>query len=373
MPKGKRKNYKRQDFSYLLTELQEEKKKAEAPAETRQAEGITPQKKEPIPDSVAQARRLRQSKLDDRKMRYAFSTRRLLLHDRDCPLVRNIPDEEFEMRARYDVSMRFCTSCYRMGLIRNGIGDDGKRMSAYMGFFGKAGASNRDLYSLLIDHDARLRWENRDTMMIRCREDTWKIVRKGEGWELLHNNYIRLSDDKRYFNGGFHHQKINGEPTFHNFVRTICGYSWQAHLTGVEMRNLQYQKEQEALRREKENIAEAEERLAAARAALEAGKTRYFAKRGNFFFIYREYAFVDTAQYSRDEWRKKYGIRLRFLSEFVKEGHEERGVVCRIRRRDEARFLDALQTQRMEAFLDGYRDSGVWKGWLLTQERKRKR
>ena len=116
-------NYQREDFTDLLGQLhsivEEPQKPDEKPVE-------------PGNEIVNLALRKRTSKMDNHQMRYAFSSDRMLLHDRECELVKEIPDEKFDMLEYIDESMNLCKHCYRRAIIRNGIDDDGKRIRSYV-------------------------------------------------------------------------------------------------------------------------------------------------------------------------------------------------------------------------------------------------
>lgn len=132
------KGYQREDFSGLFSELQG-------------SANSKPQKNEDRKqwlqiNEVSPAKRRRSSKMDNHAMKYAYSKKLWVLHDRDCVLVPMIHDEDFEMMEALDISMGTCSRCYRMALIRAGIGDDGKKIRAYLNFFDKVSASNKELY-----------------------------------------------------------------------------------------------------------------------------------------------------------------------------------------------------------------------------------
>ena len=127
MPKVPR-NYTRKDYSSLLTELQSTYSASQA----RKTIDDDAKKREQEP--LTAARRLRSSKMDNRRLKYAYSKRQMVLHDKACDLVRYIPDMDFDMVETIPKGMTIYKKCYRMVLIRNAIGDDAKKMNAYLRF-----------------------------------------------------------------------------------------------------------------------------------------------------------------------------------------------------------------------------------------------
>lgn len=217
--------HKRQDFTELLNELN----------------GVGPVDKDlkqtnysiEKKDVVDLAKRRRASLMDNSDMLYVYSGVHRVLHDRDCFRLPEIPDEEFEMLSEFDVSMKTCPMCYRRALIRSGVGADRRRIHAYERFFKRVEVSNEDLYLLLIENKAQLRWRSNDVMEIRVRDDSWQIRHNGDALELWHNNYACLDDLTRHFTVGFHRQEVYGFPTIRNLFNLIVTYSWEKHLESV--------------------------------------------------------------------------------------------------------------------------------------------
>lgn len=61
-----------------------------------------------------------------------------------------------------------------------------------------------------------------------------------------------------------------------------------------------------------------------------------------FSLCYRYYAFLDSADYLADQLFIKHKVRVKFLREYQKDGFDFLMIFCRIHKRDEAAFLDAL-------------------------------
>lgn len=217
--------YERQDFKDLLNDLH----------------GISP-KEEIINtsgpnndfDKISLAQRKRSSLMDNPKMLYAYSVINRVLHDRNCDLVKDIPNEEFRMSSTFVKRMRICSHCKRNVFIRNGIGDDHRRFQAYLRFFNQLEVSDDELYILIIENGAKLKWISNDVMQIHIKDDTWRVIRTAQGLELWHNNYIRLEDYSRHFIDRFHCQASCELTNFSFLLRIILSYSWDNHIEAFE-------------------------------------------------------------------------------------------------------------------------------------------
>lgn len=322
----RKKYYERVDYSDLLSELRGE---TDALEETKEEK---PQKP-PRQAQVDQAARKRASLLDRPAMKYAYSQKEKVLHDRDCEFVAGISNENFRMKESFDTGMRFCPKCYRKGLIRSGITDDGKRIAAYVRFFGEIHASAEDLRRLLIEHRAVLRWEDRDTMDFHVKEDHWKIVHDRNGYRLLHNNYIVLEDYTRHFTQGFHEQYIYGKKCFHTFVCIMCDYSWADHAEMLRQGKLEEERKKELERKK---------------------QMPNYAKIRKFSLFSYHYAILDTKEYLAGQLFASRQVKVRFGKEYEKG--DLRIIFCKVRKKDEGRFLEALGEMYDKASLWNYRD-----------------
>lgn len=76
-------------------------------------------------------------------------------------------------------------------------------------FFDKYNVPSELLYELFVDNGAKAT-DIGNCIEIRCNEDTWRIYPKyGEKEvELKHNNYVTNFFGQRYFQRGYHKQKI---------------------------------------------------------------------------------------------------------------------------------------------------------------------
>jgi hypothetical protein len=251
-------NYEQQDFTDLLNELQGIVPEVKNEDITSNAEDVAIDKSG---DVVNPEKRRRASLMDNPKMLYAYSDKDMILHDRDCSCIKEIPDNEFYMLSKYDFNMNRCPLCYRKAIIRSGIGDDARRIGAYVRFFDRVDASNRDLALLLVNRKGKATWINNDIMEIFVNDDSWQIVCSDDKFELHHNNYIKLEDGSRHFTNGFHKQVVYGQQTFHNFLNLILSYSWHRHLENAEAENNVAKLKKEIENLEAENLSLQEENI----------------------------------------------------------------------------------------------------------------
>lgn len=313
-------NYEREDFTALLNELNQT---SNAPDNGKEKQ---PENAEQ-PKMLTYAARRRSSLMSHPAMKYVYSNKAMILHDRDCEFVAGIEDENFEMKENFDADMKFCPRCYRQGIIRSGITDDGKRMNAYKNFFQTIGASNIDLYRLIIRNHAVLRWQDRNTMLIHVKEDYWKVIHREFGYELWHNNYMILEDYTRYFRDGFHRQYVAGNSDFHTFTGIMCNYSWSDHVD-VMKKAVLCEKMQEP--QDIQNPVEPkEEALASCRKE----------KRISLFYAY--YVLENIKWDALEQALDRYQIRVRLRKEVEEEGSHT--IFCKVRKRDEKKFLEMIQ------------------------------
>lgn len=74
----------------------------------------------------------------------------------------------------------------------------------------------------------------------------------------------------------------------------------------------------------------------------------------SLFFYY--YIFLDTDRYMAEQLFIKHGINVKFGSEFVREDTPYRFICCKIKKRAEQQFLDALKEMDTKAVLLGYHE-----------------
>lgn len=173
--------------------------------------------------------------LDNRSYRYVVDQRSGIIHDKDCEMVRTIPDSAFNMIKTIDVESDICSKCRRDAYIRIAIGDDAKHLGIYRNILKRAGASDGMIKKLTLHNQAKLFMEEPNLLRLKVEEDRWKIKIHTNGKvTLYHNNYVVLEDGSRYFNEGYHKQIIGTKNNFANAIGIIYNYSWEKHLKAKE-------------------------------------------------------------------------------------------------------------------------------------------
>ena len=241
-------NYQRVDFSYLLNtnteednEVHEEPRKKDSNIYSFPTPHISPDK------------RRRDSLMDNKKMRYAYSTIDLILHDRDCPHVAKILDCQFKMLSDYSHELKPCPVCRRKALIRAGIRtDDAKKIAAYENVFQLFDTSTEDLYTLIIENKAQLSNVNLNSVNIKVREDQWVLLKEKNALSLYHNNYDVTTNYERILKNSFHQQFRGSIKSAHYAITTMCTYSWPDHV--IRLMKLTYENSRKQLRAHLSNI-----------------------------------------------------------------------------------------------------------------------
>ena len=172
----------------------------------------------------------RASAMEDSQIRFIYSKKDNLVHDKKCTLISKINYEDFCASKELPSDREICNHCKRKIFIRNAIISDNKRFAWYFRFFENGKVKNQVLEKYLYHTNMRLHMNNIDQLIIKYKEDTWYIERNDEGRYLLyHNNYVMINDKERYITTGFHLQK-NHPPYLVGIFAYIEGYNWQKHL-----------------------------------------------------------------------------------------------------------------------------------------------
>lgn len=227
MPVGFKK-YRRKDFTWLLKELNANNGQnscVSTPA-NEQVEDVAVNPKSVVSD----ARRRRDSLMDNPRMLYAYSKKKKLLHDRECAHVKCITDEEFCMYDDFVYGIELCPDCVNRLLIRHGIGDDGRRIVEYERFFQRLGFSETELFLLMIVHNAKLKWIDKDKMQVQVRHDTWRVICRLDEVELWHNNYSCADGSNRNIERNFHFHTSCKLSRALTLFWMITSYSYEQHL-----------------------------------------------------------------------------------------------------------------------------------------------
>ena len=81
----------------------------------------------------------------------------------------------------------------------------------------------------------------------------------------------------------------------------------------------------------------------------------YYKLQSPSFFKF-QYVFLDSEDYLADQLFIKYKVTVDFGDEYVKENSPYHVIFCKIRKRDEKKFLDALSEMYDKMLLMGYKD-----------------
>ena len=177
------------------------------------------------------AHRRRQSMMDNTNYKFAYSRKKLILHDKDCELVKHIPDEDFEMLTTFDSQMVLCSACYRKMLVRAVVVNQSRKINLYVKAFDRLCCGNKKLRKLLFDHKAQLIDVDPNSLTIIVNKDKWLFQFHSDKLELYHNNYVVNDDLTRTFTPGFHLQSVYREQRYYGLALSeIISYSWNAHL-----------------------------------------------------------------------------------------------------------------------------------------------
>lgn len=185
----------------------------------------------PVSEEQQQLMMKRSSAMDNKKIVYAYSATDDKVHDKACPLVKQISNRDFRASETLPEGRWLCLNCRMMMVVRRGCGDDFKHYDMYKRFFQKGGVRVEAVEELVDGYHARIRMEDPDTLWVKCKEDQWKVVLNGERKvTLLHNNYMMVGEDQRYIFGGFHNQTSSGSVNMAYALKLIEGYTWEGHL-----------------------------------------------------------------------------------------------------------------------------------------------
>ncbi len=75
-----------------------------------------------------------------------------------------------------------------------------------------------------------------------------------------------------------------------------------------------------------------------------------------FSIRYCFYAFIDVADYLADQLFVKHKVRVSFGGEYCREGCEYLIVLCKVRKKEEKAFTDALKELEKKMLLTGHGD-----------------
>lgn len=85
-------------------------------------------------------------------------------------------------------------------------------------------------------------------------------------------------------------------------------------------------------------------------------RTDFYQHIDRLSLLYTHYAFLDTDAYLADQLFLKHQVQVRFREEYVRDDSPYRVIFCQVRKRDEERFLSALEELPNKMMLLGYTD-----------------
>ena len=172
----------------------------------------------------------RDSLMSNTKIKYVYSSKDNLVHDKSCEKVHLIENECFMGSDIIPEGRIFCPDCYLNSLIRKGCEADFKKVNLYRKFFRDGCLKTRDIEKLIVDCNAQIHMDTPDILQIKCNEDSWFIKADSGKYMLFHNSYVILNENERYIGKyhGFHPQGSYSK--LYKALDYLEGYTWEKHL-----------------------------------------------------------------------------------------------------------------------------------------------
>ena len=178
---------------------------------------------------TAKAEHIRRKKLmDDPKMRYAYSAKKLVLHDKYCVEASLIPDSDFEMTGYWTPDMTYCHKCYRQALIRSGVNTEDKTAIGYYDLFFKD-VSTRCVEEFFRKYHGEIMYLKPRVIKCKVKDDIWILDCSRKQKKLMHNNNRYDEKYRRHFDGRFHEQQGHWYG-LQPMMRYTMDYSWEEHV-----------------------------------------------------------------------------------------------------------------------------------------------
>ena len=178
---------------------------------------------------IAKAEHMRRNKLmDDPKMRYVYSAKDMVLHDKFCVEVSMIPDADFEMTGYWTPDMKYCGKCYRQALIRSGVSPEDRTAIGYYDIFFKD-VTKRCLEKFFRRYHAEILYMRPRVVKCKVKDDIWIFDCSRKQKRLLHNSYTYDEDYVRHFEGRFHEQQGQWS-SLQRMMNYTMEYSWEDHV-----------------------------------------------------------------------------------------------------------------------------------------------
>lgn len=183
----------------------------------------------------------RQRVLSNEKILFLTSRNSNIIHDKCCPVAREIPDEDLDILEAYDPNKKQCCVCALKAYLRWGAKDPYHKKQ-YEEYFKRVKLDISNLRYIYVSQQMKTNICG-DTLTLRCREDTWKIVILEHSTgkvQLLHNNYQFLPDGTREFLPEFHVQSKSTLCTdIRHAINVIAQYEPQFHWVENRIRKME--------------------------------------------------------------------------------------------------------------------------------------
>lgn len=316
------KHYEQQDFSYLLH-----------PQSTSDIQNCT--KTETAPPKEYADKKHRTDLLSNQSMKYAYSKAERIYHDRSCGAIRYIPHNQFEMTKQFSDAYTWCSTCYRLAVIRCGIQNDGKLFERYVQFFKLVHADTQLLHLLIVENHAQLWIVSDNVMEFKVNADCWRVSKRDGNLVLLHNDYHIDNRGNRALEKSFHIQFQNAK-SFRSCVNYMLQYSWQAHVA-------KYNATRQAEWSE-------EYRVEIYSTLLQNAFTENYFYVKNRYVFSEKLLFLDSAENTVKNTLLQSGLKIKFSEEHPTADSKYKWLVCKVRKKQLLLFTEVMRETAREMF-----------------------
>ena len=233
------KSYEHSDFTDLLDELQGKKESIEM----IDGEAALADPSLMVSVCAYEESKERHRIMSNQKIKYLYSRKDGIIHDKHCDSVKDILDEDLLWTEEYLPNLKPCPECMIQAYVSAGA-KDSKELETYLGFFEKTKMTIDQIRNVYVENGMKTRISI-DTMTVWHKEDTWRIKnlpKKGHV-QLYHNNYAVRKKGVREFTQGFHIQS------------PVCADTDIRYALSI-IKNYEYKPEEYALHNSKLNKAE---------------------------------------------------------------------------------------------------------------------
>lgn len=111
--------------------------------------------------------------MSDEKIKFLYSKKLGVIHDKHFICAKHIPDDELEYSEDYQMNLKPCPECMLQAYIISGAKDP-KEIERYLKFFEKTGFTEECVKNIFIDNKMKTRISS-DAMTIWHKDDTLRI------------------------------------------------------------------------------------------------------------------------------------------------------------------------------------------------------